>query len=446
MRPLLLAIALVLTTTAPAAATQVSYVDGGEVWVSTLDGTRKRSISGSAPQLTAGEGRAWTEQAQSDDGWIVGVARIPDRTGAAAPTRLWSPDGAIAAESTLGYHAPYNNGSLAMPVQLDLTPRGQQLLYTYSDLVYAYPVSTLYEGTWIANASNSSGEPFAIPNLVGSSLAGSRWVGINRYASGSDANVVVEAADGQWPFTTAFTPWFHATGAREVDVAANGSAVAVTYRLGHDSPIALGLFAAAGVGAPLTGASCDMPTVGDVYAVSISQDGSTVAWTDDRGLLVAPMPPLGSSPCQLAAAPVVISPTGAYPALGPTTLATSPPAPGAPPAAPGTPPPTPPTAKTPTASSRSTVTVARTVKAWAFARGLKLTVAVKLKGVVTAVAKVGRTTIARGSATAKRPGRVALTVKAPRQLARRLSRYRGKMLTLTVKAPGGTTTVRRKLR
>ncbi|MBS1879378.1 MAG: hypothetical protein JST31_07695 [Actinobacteria bacterium] len=441
MRSLVLAIAvaLLLTTAATASATEVSYVDQGQVWVSTLDGAQKRPISGPAPVVTAGESRAWTEQAQSDDGWIVGVARVSGRTGAAAPTRLWSPSGAVAAESTLGYHGAYNNGSLAVPVQLDLAPGGQQMIYTYSDLVYGFPTSTLYQGTWVTNTASSSGEPFDIPDLVGTSLAGSRWVGINANAGSADPNVYVESAGGNGPFSYSGDAWFHATGAWSVDAAANGSAIAVVYRLGG-APYALGLFAGSGIGTPLTGASCDMPTVGNVDGVSLSQDGRWIAWTDDRGLLVAPLPPLGSgSPCPMSAAPVVISATGSYPSLGPTTLATPPAAPAAA-APPGSP-----KKKTP-GSSSSAVTVAKTVKASAFATGLKLVVTVRGKGTVSAVAKVGGTTLARASAKAKRAGRVALTLKAPKGLLKRLSSFRGKTLKLTVKGPGVSSTLKRRLK
>lgn len=445
VRSAFLALTLLLATAATADATQISYIDQGQVWVSTLDGAQKRAISGAAPVVEPGESRAWTEQAQSDDGWIVGVARASGRTGAAAPTRLWSPAGAVAAQSTLGYHGAYNNGSLAVPVQLDLTPGGQQMIYTYSDLVYGYPTSTLYEGTWIQNTSNSSGEPFDVPGLLGSSLAGSRWVGVNGNAGSADANVVVEAAGGQGPFSTTFTPWFHATGAWSVDVAANGSAVGVIYRLGNNSPYALGMFGATGVGAPLTGASCDMPAVGDVHAVSFSQDGSWVAWTDDRGLVVARTPPLGSgSPCPLSSAPVVISPTGSYPSLGATTLATAPSPPVTPPATPPTTPTTP-TSRGP-ATSKTAVSVAKTVKATAFARGLRLVVTVARKGTVTAAAKAGGTTLATRSAKAAKAGRVTLTLKAPGRLARRLGRYKGKTVTISVKGPGVSATVKRTLR
>lgn len=431
MRLLLLTALLLLTSAATAGAAQVSYIDQGQVWVSTLDGTQKRAISGAAP-----EGRTWTEQTQSDDGWIIGVARASGGTGAAAPTKLWNPSGGVAAESTLGYHGAYNNGGLVMPLGLALTPGGQQLTYGYQDMVYGYPTSTLYNGTWVANTSNSSGEPFDIPSLVGSSLVGSRWVGINANASSADNNIVVEPTGAQGPFSTSFTPWFHATGAWSVDMAADGSAVGVIFRLTNDAPYVLGLFAANGLGETLPGPSCDLPATGTVHEASISPDGKWLAWTDDRGLLVAPMPALNAgSPCPVAA-PTVISSTGRYPSIGATTLATPPASTTTTPTSPGTTP----------SSSKPTVTLAKSVKASAFAKGLALVVSVKAKGTVTATAKVGRTTLAKGSKQAAKAGKVTLRLKASKKLARRLSRYRGKTLTLTVKAPGGSVTLTRKLR
>lgn len=442
-----LAVAILVTTAASAGATQVSYVDQGQVWVSTLDGTQKRAISGPAPVVNPGESRAWTEQAQSDDGWIVGVARVSGGTGAAAPTRVWNPAGAVAVESTLGYHAPYNNGGLAVPVQLDLAPGGQQMLYTYSDIVYGFPTSTLYQGTWVANTSNSSGEPFDIPGLVGSSLAGSRWVGVNANAGSSSPNVYVQAPGGTGPFSYTGNAWFqwHVPGLWAVDAAADGSAAAVIWRPSGESPYALALFQTQGLDTPVanTVPSCDATVSGGVDHVSLSQDGRSVAWQDSGGVHVAGIPVWGSSPCQFSSPPVLISATGSHPSLGPTTLATAPASPaggGAPPAAGTTKP-----GKANGASSKPTLALAKNVRAADFAKGLKLTVTVKGKGTVTAVAKVGRTTLAKKSVKAAKAGKVKLTLKAPRALAARLGSYKGKTLTLSVRAPGGTVTVKRKL-
>lgn len=450
MRPLLLAVVSLLVLAGSAQATQLSYIDQGQVWVSTLDGAQKRAISGPAPVVEAGESRSWTEQAQSDTGSIVAVARASGRTGAAAPTWIWNPAGQVVMQSTLGYHGPYNNSGLAVPITLDLTPDGAQMTYTYSDIVYGYPTSTVYAGTWVQNTSNPSGEPFDIPGLVGSSLVGARWVGVNRNAAGADPNIVFEADGGQGPFGTTFTPWFHATGAWSVDMAANGSVVAVVYKLDSSSPYQLGLFAASGLGAPLPGASCDVPTVGNVGQVSVAQDGTALAWTDDRGLLAAPMPPLGSgSPCPMGP-PVVISATGSQPSLGPTTLAIPPAAAPSTQTVPGTSgptasPPPPPSSTTPT-PRKPTARLAKTVRAAAFARGVTVTVALPGAGTVTVTAKVGRVTLARAVRRVKAKGTVRITLKASRTRTRQLRRYRRKEMKLIVKAPGGTTTLTRRLR
>lgn len=434
----LLAVAILLTTAAAAGATQISYIDQGQVWVSTLDGSQKRSISGPAPVVEAGESRSWTEQAQSDDGWIVGVARAAGRTGAASPTRVWNPSGTVTAQSTLGYLNAYNTGTLAVPVQLDLAPGGQQMLYTYSSLTYGYPTSTLHVGTWVTNTSNSSGEPFDIPGLIGSSLVGSRWVGVNHNAGYPSPNIYVEAPGGSGPFSSSGNSWFlwNVPGAWAVDAAANGSAAGVIWRANGESPYVLALFQTQGLDTPVapTVPSCDVTSSGPVIQSSFSQDGKYVAWQDDAGIHVAGAPVWGSSPCQFSSPPVLISATGTDPSLGPTTLATAPASSA-----------TDKKSKGGAASAKPTLAVAKTVKASAFAKGLKITVTVKRKGNVSAVAKVGKATLAKKTVKAGKAGKVKLTLKAPKAVAKNLQRYKGKTVKITVKAPGGTATVKRKL-
>lgn len=446
MRLSLAVVASLLVLAAPADATQLSYVDQGQIWVSTLDGAQKRPISGPAPVITPGESRSWTEQAQSDDGFIVGVARESGHSGAAAPTWVWNPSGTVVTKGSLGYDNAYNNAMLALPVTLDLIPGAAQLLYTYSDLVYSYPVSSLYHGTWVGNTSNTSVQPFDVPDLIGSSLLGGRWVGVNAHAAGGDDNIVV----GDAAFSTSGHPWFRAYGATAVDVAANGTVAGVIYRIDTSSPYALALFATAGPDAPPTGASCDMPTVGNVGQVSISQDGRFVAWTDSRGLLIAPVPPLGSgSPCPLAAAPTVISATGSYPSIGASTLATPAPSPGSTttvPAPTGSAP-APTAGVTPSrATARPSVGLARTVKASTLATGLTVRITVARAGAVTATARVGTKTLAKKTVRAKKPGTIKVKLKASRTLRRQLRGYRGRTLTIVVKGPGGNVTIKRKLR
>ncbi len=89
MRSLLLALALVGVGAGTASATQVSYVDGGQIWIATLDGAAKRSLSGPSP-----DAYTWMQAAQSDDGYVIAYRWTPGNfvlTGNAG--QEWGPDG-----------------------------------------------------------------------------------------------------------------------------------------------------------------------------------------------------------------------------------------------------------------------------------------------------------------------------------------------------------------
>lgn len=79
-----------LALAAAAGATQVAYSDGDQVWVSTLDGSKKRSLSGPSP-----DEKQWREVAQADDGTIIGVRREGTKMGNFNATQLWNPDGSV---------------------------------------------------------------------------------------------------------------------------------------------------------------------------------------------------------------------------------------------------------------------------------------------------------------------------------------------------------------
>src|SRR5690606_8731035 len=107
-------------------AAQVAYVDGGQVWVSTLDGTQKRSLSGPSP-----DAKEWTEVAQADSGAILGARREPGKQGYLNATTLWGPDGAVAGHGALTGKPGWSINSY--PVSLDLTPDGGTVVYGYSN-------------------------------------------------------------------------------------------------------------------------------------------------------------------------------------------------------------------------------------------------------------------------------------------------------------------------
>ncbi len=425
-----------------AAAAEVAYIDGGQVWISTLDGSSKRSLSGPSP-----DEKTWTETAQAENGTVIGVRREPGKIGTLNATQLWGPDG-----STIGYGsltAKPGRTSYAYPVTLSLTPDGKIVTYGYANWTGFAP-STVYEfGTYAEGSSGWYIEPFDVRSVKSGTLVGSRLVGV------SGSTVAVQNPTGQPPYSEEFTGWFSAEADR-VDVSPSGTIAAVSLRVSGVEKIGMVPFAGLGAAFPTDGSDCWLPTQGKAFGVSFSPDGTSMAWKDDRGVVVAGTPvwfaTLQESACNLSRPPVVISATGNYPSIGNSTAAMPPSGGGA---AGGGSQPAPATAPTvrkdgggvagAVAGDGRLGSVPKTVKSSALAGGLALTVKVAKAGKVTAAGKVGAQLVATGETKAKRAGKVTLRLKATKAWSMRLGQLAGKTLKITVKAPGGTVKLTRKL-
>jgi hypothetical protein len=421
----------------PAGAAQVAYIDGGQVWVSTLDGASKRSLSGPSP-----DAKTWTETAQAENGTIIGVRREPGKMGNLNVTQLWGPDG-----STIGYGsltAKPGRTSYAYPVTLSLSPDGSIVTYGYANFS-GFGMGTVYEfGTYAEGSSNWYIEPFDVRSVEAGTLVGRRLVGIN------GSTVAVQNPTGQPPYSEEFTGWFTSEADR-VDVSQSGTIAAVSVRVGGVEKIGMVPFAGLGAAFPTNGSDCWLPIQGKATGVSFSPDGTSMAWKDDRGVVVAGTPvwfaTLEESTCNLSRPPVVISATGNYPSIGNSTFATPPVTPAPPAAGPA------PEQKKGGGKSGGSNgdaptlagSLAKTVKASALAKGLPLSVKVKKAGQVTATGKVGGSVVAKGSAKAKRAGKVTVRLVATKAWSKRLGQLAGKTLKVSVKGPGGTLTLTRKL-
>jgi len=421
----LLAGALALAATALAAAAltgsahaaQVAYIDGGQVWVSTLDGAQKRSLSGPAPAP-----KQWTEVAQADGGAVLGVQREPGKMGNLNATTLWSPDGSVAGNGTLS--APSGWTSYAYPVTLDLTPDGSIVVYGYSNW-RGFGLETEYAfGTYAEGSTNWYLPPFDIEDLKQGTLVGSRLVGH------SEDNIFVQRATGQPPYSYDFDFWFSVPGVDRVDVSATGTIAAVEF----DDQVAMIPFAGLGGALPKDGADCMLPTVGAAGRVSISQDGTSMAWEDDRGVVVAGtpvwFPSMAVSTCNLSRPPVVISASGEMPSIGASSAAT---------------PPVPAGTKKKGGKGPHLVSPPKSLKAAALRKGVVLKVKVAGRGKVTATGKVGKKLVAKGSVSAKRASTVQLRLKATKAYRGKLASLVGKRLKIKVVAGGQATTLVRKL-
>lgn len=435
-------------------AASVAYVDGKEVWLSSLDGSAK-------VRLSAGEGQ-WLDVAQADGGRVIGVQNEPGKIAQLSRFTVWEPDGSIAAQGPLPYRTAWAASSLASPLSVDLTADGKAAVFGYSALTYGFPTSTLSEGFIVMPFNNA---------LINTELtrSGRMWPTLvnDRVIATNGAAVERQNAEAGVPYTENFTNWFTLTlpgGAKlqRADVAANASAIAWEIDSGS-SPTSTGAIDVAplpgGLGAaPNFAAGCTLQTTGSGREVSLSQDGARFAWRDDGGVKVAGIPVFtGADACQLSAPPVVISPTGSHPSIGGADAAaiaatrggapggttnpgggtTSPPAPG------GTTPPA------------LTVTVPRSAAASALRTGLPVTVNAPGAGLVTATLSVPRkalglksgpktVVVARGSSRATKAGKLTVRLKATKKARPRLRRLRGK--TATLKVTAGTRTVTKKVK
>jgi hypothetical protein len=422
-----------------AGATEVAYVDGGQVWISTVDGAAKRSLSGPSP-----DAKVWSETAQAENGTVIGVRREPGKIGTLNSTRLWGPDGAQIGEGSLT--APTGRTSYAYPVTLGLSPDGSIVTYGYSNQI-GIGIGASYEfGTYAEGSSAWYVQPYDVRSVKAGTLVGRRLVGI---VSSGSATVAVQNPTGQPPYSEEFTPWLKGEELQRVAVSPSGTTAAVELIEGGLHRVAMIPFAGLGAPAPTDGSDCFLPVVGNATDVSFAPDGSSIAWHDDRGVVVAGPPVWFASPvessCNLSRPPVVISATGRMPSLGNSTAALAGTAPVQ--AQPAPPAPVPPKKGGGGASDAPVLggTLPKTVKAAALAKGLPLTVAVKKAGKVTATGKVGGALVATASARAKHPGKVKLRLKATKSWAGRLAQLAGKTLKISVKAPGGSLSLTRKL-
>ncbi len=118
--------AVALLAPASAHAASVAYIDGGEVWVASLDGSRKE-------RLSTGEGD-YVTVAAADNGRILAV----QNTGTLAQlsrTRLWGSDGKILNQGRLPYDQRVSWFGYTAPAGLDLTSDGEFMVYGYSGFV-----------------------------------------------------------------------------------------------------------------------------------------------------------------------------------------------------------------------------------------------------------------------------------------------------------------------
>ena len=219
MRSALIAVLFLLTMAPAAAADSIAYVDGGEVWLSSLDGAQKVRLATHVVN-SSGETEKWLAVAASDSGRIVAARNVPGRISRFSWFKVWEPNGTSTVEGPL--NAPNGWVSYVYPLGFDVTADGVHMVYGYSNSSSCCPIN-FAQGTYVRPVTNSSLDPINVSGQEHPTLFGNRMIA----NTGETVNVQDPSAS---PYGTNFTPWidWSATGLelRRTDVAANGQLIA----------------------------------------------------------------------------------------------------------------------------------------------------------------------------------------------------------------------------
>ena len=444
---LLAAVVAAVATPAVASAASVAYVDNGEVWLASLDGTRTARLAATVVN-SDGDTEKWLDVAQSDGGRIVAVRNKPGRLSNFSWFKIWEPNGTSTVEGPL--NAPGGWTSYTYPLGFDITADGSHLVYGYSNSGSCCPIS-FGRGTYVRPATSSALNPIDTSSQTSPALFGSRIVSLEDASSPSIINV--QDAGGANPYSNDFTPWLDTSAValdlEGVDVAADGRLAALGFETWNGGTQTAGKIAVLGIQgvdqAPTFTVDCFLPAAGIARDASLAPDAGSIAWKDDGGVKVAGSPTGPGDPCVMSSAPVVLSPTGQYPSIGGADVAaflpTPPPLPPAtptrptPPAGPGAP------GATPRPAPRVTLPAKLTAKALAGSRGVTVKVKVSgagkvaIKGTVPA-RRLGRrgkpVIVLTGKRVARAAGTLTIRLRLTAVGRKRVRRLKGARLTLRI--------------
>lgn len=391
MLPRLILAAGLLALFAPAAANadSIVYIDQGNVWSATPDGSHK-------VQLTSGGG--WHSPTQADDGRIAAVQ-------GAGPIQVMAPNGRPLHTITTPPAKSGDGGTFAPnPGNLSFSPDGTKIAYDY--IAYSCPVAStcgsIQRSVFYTDSSVTTATPHSVYGNQ-HSVSNPEWVTNSRTLvfGGFGRQVAIDDLDaGDYNSK----PWMVPNGDMgDGEVTRDGTKLAVTSDYGEN--LKLTFFAVKGdIKTEFPPAypefACEM-TKPDVnyHDPSWAPDNAGIAFGSSKGIEVSRFTEFGPSHC---AAPndSILSPTGSEPDWGPANppAAAYVPAPPAPPA-----PPTPAPAPAPPAKATIALTKAT---AKALKKGLTIKVTVPGPGKVTLSANLKGKKVAGGRATAKKAGTV----------------------------------------
>jgi len=313
---LVLSVAVTLALTGSAtAAPSVSYTQGGSLWLSSLNGKQKRKLAAKPKGKVK-----WIETAQSDNGRVIAIKRDPAKIANLNSYVAWGPTGKRIIQGSLTADSGWL--SYVMPLSLDLSSDGKILVYGYQYYTYNYPVSNLENGTSVKSLSAAYLKPINIVGELWPTMVGNRIV-----AQQQDVFAGVQKAN-KAPYGDDFSGWFSTDSLglnlQRTDVSANKKVAAaeLVSPSGDDRNLSVILVSKiSGLGGTIGSGACLLPSKGQAENVSISQDGKSIAWQDNRGVVVAGSPTFGGTDvCKLTRGIKVIAKGGTYPSIGPAKV------------------------------------------------------------------------------------------------------------------------------
>jgi hypothetical protein len=397
---LLLAAGLLLALPAAANADSIVYIDQGNVWSASPDGSHK-------VQLTTGG--QWHSPTQADDGRIAAV----QGTG---PIQVMAKDGRPLHTITTPPAKSGDGGTFApRPVQLSFSPDGTKIAYAYlgTSCPVASTCGSIQRSVFYTDSSVTTATPHSVFGNQ-HSVSNPEWINNARTLvfGGFGRQVAIDELDaGDYNST----PWMVPNGDMgDGELTRDGSKLAVTSDYGDN--LKLTFFAVTGaIGGPYPEFACEMTHPDPKYHdPSWAPDNAGLAFGSSKGIEVTRFTQFGPGLC---AAPndILLTPTGTEPDRGPAD----------PPAAAYTPPVAPPVTPAPpqpAAAPKATLALTKTTRK-ALRKGLAVKVRVTAPGKIKLTAAAKGKTLATGTVTAKKAGTV--TVK--------LGKVRKNVKTLTLK-------------
>ena len=291
------ALAVIAAAPGAAGAASIAYIDGGEVWLSSLDGQQKVRLA--TPVVNAdGETEKWLAVAASDSGRIVAARNVPGRIARLSWFKVWEPNGASTVEGPL--NAPSGWADYVYPLGFDVTADGtahglwlleQQLLLSdhlrAGDLCPARDQQLARSDRRLRpGAPDAVRQPDHRPHWRDGERAG---------RVGRPVRDGLHALDRRLGDRTRPPPH----GRRGERPARRTRAGAVERRDADDRQDRRVGDPGGRSSTPTFPAAvdCFMPTSGVAKDVSLSLDATRIAWTDDGGLKVAGSPTTAADPC-----------------------------------------------------------------------------------------------------------------------------------------------------